>query len=108
MDSYWRGHGIKTLWVIAGIGIAYGGVIYFYGPLTGSDEVDGIIGVVFGLYICSHPAAHLVDLLFFRRGFRSELPSSRAFLWLGLNLLVLLIGWFAIFLGTTRLVFKGE
>jgi hypothetical protein len=103
-----RGRDIKTLWVIAGLGIAYGGLIYSYGPLTGSDEVDGIIGVVLGLYICSHPAAHLVDRLFFRRGVRRELSSGRAFLWFALNLLVMLIGWFAIFLGATRLVARGE
>ena len=108
MDSYWRGHDIRRLWVIAGLGIAYGGLIYFHGPLTGSDEVDGIIGVVFGLYICSHPAAHLVDLLFFRREVRRELSSGRAFLWLALNLLVMLIGWSAIFVGVTRMVSRGE
>ncbi|HSB05797.1 MAG TPA: hypothetical protein VLK23_11435 [Thermodesulfobacteriota bacterium] len=94
--------------MIAGIGIAYGGLIYFYGPLTGSDEIDGIMGVVLGLYICSHPAAHLVDLLFFRRGVRQEWSSRRAFLWFALNLLVMLIGWSAIFAGATRLVARGE
>jgi hypothetical protein len=33
--------------------------------LTGADPVDGIIGMVFGFYISSHPAAFIVDLLFF-------------------------------------------
>ena len=103
-----RAHDIKRLWVIAGLGIAYGGLIYFHGPLTGSDEADGIIGVVFGLYICAHPAAHLVDLLFFRRGGRRELSSGSDFPWFALNLLVMLIGWSAIFVGVTRLVSRGE
>jgi uncharacterized membrane protein len=48
------------------------------------------------------------DLLFFRRGVRRELSSGRAFLWLALNLLVMLIGWSAIFVGATRLVARGE
>ena len=108
MDLYWTGRNIKTMWAMAAIGSACGAMLYGYGTLTGRDEVDGIIAVVLGLYICSHPAAHLVDLLFFRRGFRPKFSSGRPLLWLALNLLVLWIGWFVIFVGTTRLIGRGD
>jgi hypothetical protein len=64
-----------------------------------------MIGVVLGLYISSHPAAHLVDMLFYRRAIRYSFPSKGSFvLWLSLNVLVLLISGIVIFVGTTRLI----
>ena len=97
------------LWVLTLLGMVLSTMLYYQGPLTGKDNLDGMIGVVFGLYMCSHPAANLVDLLFFRRGAWHELSSGRSTLrWLALNLLVLLIGWIVIFLGTTRLIGREE
>ena len=99
----------KRLWVLVLLGIAYGGLLKFQGTLTGADNVDGSIGVVLGLYMCSHPAAFIVDLLFFRRDSWREFSSSRSTLiWLALNMLVLLVGWLVIFLGTTRLIGRAE
>ena len=93
------------LWVLTLLGMALSTLLYYRGTLTGKDNLDGIIGVVVGLYMCSHPAANLVDLLFFRRGGWHEFSSRRStFMWLALNMLVLLIGWIVIFLGTTRLI----
>jgi len=109
MDQHWRGRNTKTLWAVVLLGIAYSGLLYFHGTLTGTNKWDGIIGVVLGLYICSHPAANVVDMLFFRRGGRRQFSSKRStVLWLGLNMLVLLIGWLAIFIGTTRIVSIGD
>jgi len=97
------------LWALVVLGIAYSGLLYSHGTLTGANNVDGVIGVLFGLYICSHPAANGVDLLFFRRSVRPHFPSRRAFvLWLALNGLALLIGWIVIFIGTTRLIGRAE
>lgn len=91
------------------LGIAFSSVLYYQVTLTGADNLDGIIAVLFGLYICSHPAANMVDLLFFRRGGPLQFSSSRSvFLWLTLNILVLLIGWIVIFLGTTRLISRSH
>jgi hypothetical protein len=90
-------------------GMALSTLLYPQGMLTGKDNLDDIIGVVFGLYMCSHPAANFEDLLFFRRGGWHEFSSSRStFIWLALNMLVLLIGWIVIFLGTTRLIVRVE
>jgi hypothetical protein len=87
------------------LGIAYSSVLYYQRTLAGTNRVDGIIGVGLGLYICSHPVANLLDMFFFGRGTRRQFSSTwSAILWLALNILVFVLGWFVIFVGTTRLV----
>ncbi len=45
-----------------------------------------------------------LDMLFFERGARRLVSSRRSgIVWLALNMLVLLIGWIVIIIGTTRL-----
>jgi len=109
MDHYLRIHDSKRLWVLVLLGIAFSSLLYSQVTLTGAENVDGVIAILFGLYICSHPAANMVDLLFFRRGGGVRSSSSRsAVLWLMLNTLVLLTGWIVIFLGTTRLICRPD
>jgi hypothetical protein len=108
MDRHRRGRNIKKLWALVLLGIAYGGLLCFQDNLTDANNIEGIIGVLLGLYICSLPAAHAVDMLFFRRGGRGPFSSKRsAVMWVALNTLALLIGWAVIFIGTTRLVGRG-
>jgi len=91
------------------VGIAYSSYLYSGDTLTGLNYLDGIVGVVLGLYICSHPSAHLIDMLFYRRGLRYPFSSRRSVvLWLALNVLVLLISGAVIFVGTTGLIGKGD
>ena len=105
----WHKRKITFLLGLTLTGLVYSGWLQFLGTLTGTDRGDGIIGAVFGLYVCSHPAAFIVDLLFFRRSTFSGFSSSRSLvLWLMLNLLVLLVGWFVIFVGTVRLIGRAE
>jgi hypothetical protein len=104
---------VQRSWVTPSIlillGTVYCGLLHFQRTLTGTNMADGIIGVVLGLYICSHPAARLVDLLFYRRSIQRSFSSKgSALLWLALNGLVLLTGWLSIFIGTVRMVGKGE
>ena len=109
MDHYLRIHDSKRLWVLVLLGFVYSSLLYSQVMLTGSENLDGVIAVVFGLYVCSHPAANMVDLLFFRRAEGVQFSSGRsAVLWLMLNALVLLTGWFVIFLGTTRLICRSD
>ena len=109
MDQHRPGRNIKTLWALVLLGTAYSSFLYYQHTLTGTDKVDGIIGVLLGLYLCSHPAANVVDILFFGRGARRQFSSRRnAVLWLVLNMLVLLIGWIVIFIGTTQLIGRGD
>ena len=72
---------------------------------TGRPVLDGGIGVALGLFICAHPAANAVNMLFFERdslrNVRSDWPLIR---WMALNLTVLLVGWMVVFAGIRRLV----
>jgi len=109
MDQQRLQRKIITLLVLVGLGIAYSGFLYFQPTLTGRHVLDGIIGVVLGLYISSHPAAHLVEVLFYRRAMRYSFSSKRSvILWLSLDVLVLFISGMVIFFGTTRLIGKTE
>ncbi len=109
MEQHRRGCNIKMSWALILLGITYSGIFHYQRTLTGMDEVDGIIGVLLGLYICSHPAANVVDMLFFRQSARHLFSSRRsAVLWLAFNIVVLLIGWVVIFIGTTRFFSKFD
>lgn len=92
----------------AALGIAYSGLLYYFRTLTGTDKGDGITGVMLGLFIAAHPAASLLDMFFFEKdaGRRFSLRQPALF-WLVLDLLVLLIGWYVIFIGLTLLLGKG-
>jgi len=107
MDQHRRK--IKILCALSLIGIAYCILLNSQYTLTGKDTLDGVIGVVFGLYLSSHPAASLIDLLFFKRAGWNHYSSNRSMgLWLVINLLVLIIGWLVIFVGTTRLIGRAD
>ncbi len=92
------------MWAFVVIGIAYTGWLYGQGSLTGVERTDGIFGVVLGLYICSHPAAHFVEMLFFRRSNSGQAPSRSLAYRLGLDLLVMFVGWMTVFVGTIHLI----
>jgi hypothetical protein len=105
MEQLPLGRKIIALSALSGLGIAYSGLLCSQLTLTGRYILDGIIGVVLGLYISSHPAAHLVEMLFYRQGMRYSFSSKRSVIgWLSLNILVLLISGMVIFVGTTRLI----
>jgi hypothetical protein len=82
---------------------AYIGWLLFLPTLTGMTLVDGSIGVVLGLYICSHPAANGIDLFFLQRAaFRRAFSGWSGVWWLLLNALVMMVGWVVMVLGAAR------
>lgn len=82
----------------------YCGLLYFIGGLFGMHSLDGSLGVVLGLFICSHPAANAVDALFYERGTLQRFAAGWAGIhWLMLNLLTLGMGWVVIVLGAIQL-----
>ena len=100
-----RGRNVKTMWTLILLAIAYGGWLYFERTLSGNNKLDGSIGVLLGLFICAHPAANLLDALFFSGSTGRSISSWQSDLgWVALNLLVLFIGWNVIVMGTTRFV----
>ncbi len=84
------------------LALAYGALLFAYGPLTGETLLDGAIGIVLGLYVCSHPAANVLDLLFVDGGVVRRGAEEHGIAWYVLNLLVLLAGWFVVWTGLTR------
>ena len=103
MNPYRRGRNSKRLLGLILLAIAYGSLLYGQRTITGTDTLDGAVGVLLGLYICSHPAANAVDsLLFGRRGLHQVSSGQSNVVWLALNLLTLLIGWLVLFIGATR------
>ena len=85
------------------LALAYGGWLYFQRTLTGSYRLDGVVGVLLGLFICSRPAANMLDLLFTWR-YQATTSEWSAMGWLALNVLVTIVGWIVITVGATRLI----
>jgi hypothetical protein len=44
--------------------LIYSGIIYTHAAFASNDWVEGALGVMLGLFICSRPAAYLMDLLY--------------------------------------------
>ena len=103
MNQPQRANNATLLWSLIGVAAVYGGLLLFLRTLTGDHAVDGIIGVILGLYICSHPAANAINALFFSRAGLLRMTWSTVG-WLGLNFLVIVVGWLAIFTGARRIV----
>ena len=105
MRQHQRGRNVKTMWTLILLAIAYGGWLYYERTLTGDNKLDGSIGVLLGLFISAHPAANLLDALFFSGSTGRSSSSWHSELgWIAFNLLVLFIGWNVIVMGTTYFV----
>src|SRR2546426_11625578 len=97
------GPNTTRMWALLVPAVAYLVLTANLPTLTGTSLVDGSIGVVLGLYICSHPAANGIDLFFLQRGaFRRVVRDSSGIEWLMLNALVMLVGWVVMVIGAAR------
>jgi hypothetical protein len=100
-DSYRRTS--ATLWLLLLLGLAGGGALLYRPALSGSRLLDGGIGVLLGLFICSRPAGNAIDLLFYHPAdLRQAISAWQGVGWLALNILVLAVGWLVIFFGAIR------
>jgi hypothetical protein len=96
------------LWALVLVAVAYAVTFHYTMTLTGSVRMDGVIGVMLGLYICSHPAANFLDLFLFSGRSAPKFASLRsAFLWFAFNVLVMAAGWFDIFIGAMKFAASG-
>ena len=64
-------------WMVVAAG--YCVLLYLKRPITGRPLIDGVIGMVLGLYICSYPAANMIDIIFYRQ----NLGRARTSGWIG-------------------------
>jgi len=95
--------GAGALWTALALSAVAVVVLAFVPDLTGDSLIDGGLGVLFGLFVCSHPAANAIDLLF-HPDERLASVSLVGVAWFGLNLLVLAVGCLFLFAGASRLV----
>ena len=94
----------RRLWLHLILALAYAVPSVLLDTITPSPVLDGAIGVLLGLAICSVPARNTIDTLFANRFALGQLlkrPSGRG--WLALNGLVTLAGWTVILLGMVSL-----
>jgi len=97
------------LWALLVPAAAYRLWASYFRALDGAPLVDGTIGVLLGLYICSHPAANGVDLIFLERGaFRRVTSRWSGVRWLALNGVVMFVGWLVIVAGATEVFARGR
>ena len=90
------------LWTLLLIAGAYTGGLAYRHRITGIVRLDGSIGVVLGLFVCSRAASNLIDLALFGKNFSPAGTSRNSELrWIALNLLVLAIGCAVIIGGAT-------
>lgn len=103
VNQYKHKHSVGSLWVLVFLAIAVGTLFHYWTRLTGINELDGLIGVWLGLYICSRPAANFLEIIVFHGDIRMwDSLRQSAVSWLALNMLVLLAGFILIMIGTTR------
>jgi hypothetical protein len=98
-----RGRNYKALGVVVMLALLYITWMITQRTITDLPRLDGIIGVLLGLFICSRPAANMIDLLFTRRG-QAAAAEWSAIGWLVLNGVVMFVGWLVITIGATRLI----
>lgn len=105
MDEHLSRRSSAGLWALALLAVLYTVLVGEISSQTGIALVDGTIGVLLGLYICSHPVGNAIDLLFAERAALRAASSEWAGIgWLVLNLLVLAAGWMVVVIGATRYV----
>lgn len=105
MDQYWRARRSAILWAMIVVASCYGGALHLLGTIAGDWFVDGVAGILLGLYICSHPVANTIDVLFIDRiGSGRAARELSSVGWLSLNVLVLVAGWAVTALGLTLLI----
>jgi hypothetical protein len=88
--------------LLSGAGLAY--LVWVAGQSVpvGGPRLQGVVGLLLGLYLGSLPAAHAIDLLFVQRGAGRPGPLRRQAAWLGLNVLALVVSLAVITVGATR------
>ncbi len=99
MNQNLRGYSLKRSVELLLLAFVYCALILILHTITGYRQVDGTLGIVLGLFICSHPTGNVLDLLIYKR----NILQPNGWSW-AINFLVLLIGWMVIFLGATQYI----
>ena len=89
--------GLSLMAMLSGVYLAFFPFLRFLGGLW-----QGVLGVVLGLFICSLPARHFLDMLIYWR-IEGRRFRSRGSLggWIAFNAFILFCGWLVIVVGVT-------
>lgn len=61
--------------------------------LTGNQRIDGTLGIIYGLYVCAHPAANVLDFVLYGKYLRlHSLSPELTFFWWLMNVAVMYAG----------------
>jgi len=94
---------LSAMLVFGGI---YIGWLSYIGSISGSNRLDGTLGILLGLFIGSQPAANMLDILLFMKADTREslITTNSGRLWLFMNLLTIFAAWAVVFIGALRFV----
>lgn len=93
----------KILWGLILVAIGVRVIFYIWPLITGSPEVDGLLAVSLGFYICSRATANFLTVILYELGARRWAALTRPDIaWLGLNALVLVSGMMLVIMGVFR------
>jgi hypothetical protein len=93
----------KILWMLILAAIVVRLAYNVWPRITGSPEVDGLLVVFLGFYICSRAAANFLTLILYELNARRWASLTRPDItWLGLNALVMLSGLMLVVMGIYR------
>ena len=103
MPSPSRERNPKVLWGLIFAAITLEIAFRIWPLLTGSPELDGLLAVFLGFYICSRAAANFLNLLLYELSARRWMALTRPDIsWLGLNALVMVSGLLLVVMGIYR------
>ncbi|MBE0697107.1 MAG: hypothetical protein IH586_09300 [Anaerolineaceae bacterium] len=93
--SGWSRKGFLILLILLCLG--YAALLHLHVHLTRTHQIDGIFGVLLGLYSAAQPAANILDLLLYGRyeSVRDSYRQAGRIFWI-LNLLVFFASWVVI------------
>jgi len=81
----------------------YSSVLYIHFSLTGTHLLDGVIGVILGIYVCAHPAANVLDFILYGKALLLEKITIRPMIiWWLLNSMAMFMGLLVFVLGLLR------
>jgi|WetSurMetagenome_2_1015567.scaffolds.fasta_scaffold897650_1 hypothetical protein len=94
---------LRRMAVLILLALAYSSALHFLHTITGMHNIDGYIGVGLGLFIGSHPASNMLEMLYIERyTLMRVLPTEKLLWWLAANLFILFLAWAMIFIGALQ------
>jgi hypothetical protein len=82
MGKEWIIPKMRYLFVLLLIALVYTALINSNLNLTGNFKIDGTLGIIFGLFVCAHPAANVLDFVLYGKYLRlHSLSPGLTFTW---------------------------